>query len=254
MASSRAAKVKAAIETIRRFYALGREIPPKLAHKQSYHQGVIRAEAQHRHINEDTLRKARMFTDPVEGYSRQELNELCRLIREVQSGQDEGKAIFGKTHVIRLLSVRPKRRRAALQKLAIKKGWSSAELEAEIARRFGTRRHGGRRRRIPPDRDDLLVQLEGMCEGWRRWQTELSREVEEGEEGHASLADLPDTVRRQVKEAGRVLWRLHQAVVGALKDSQPGRAVRQGFQEEQGEPEGTPGRKKTGARERRERK
>jgi hypothetical protein len=142
MASSRAAKVKVAIKKIREFYALGQEIPPKPSHKQTYHQGVIRAEAQRRHINEDTLRKARMFTDPVEGYSRQELNELCRLIREVQSGQDERRAIFGKTHLIRLLSVRPKRRRAALQKLAIKKGLSSAELEAEIAQRGG--RAGGR--------------------------------------------------------------------------------------------------------------
>jgi hypothetical protein len=246
--------VKAAVEKIREFYALGREIPPKLAHKQTYHQGVIRAEAQRRHINEDTLRKARQFADPVEGYTREELKELCDLIKRVQPEQDERKAIFRRTHVIRLLSVRSKRRRRALQREAILGGWSTAALEAEIAKRFGTRRHGGRRRRIPPDPGDLLVQLEAMCEGWRRWQTELSREVEEGEEGHASLADLPDTVRKEVEEAGRVLWRLHQAVVEALKDSQPGRAVRLGFQDKPGEAEGTTGRKKTRASEQRERK
>src|SRR5438105_3722029 len=129
MANSRAAKVKAAVEKIREFYALGQEIPPKLAHKQTYDQGVIKAEAQRRHINEDTIRKARQFADSVEGYSPEELEELCSLIEGVQPGQDEGKAIFGKTHLIRLLSVRPKRRRAVLQRLAIKKGWSSAELE-----------------------------------------------------------------------------------------------------------------------------
>jgi hypothetical protein len=239
--------VRDAIRQIRAFYKLGRKVPRKQPHKEHYNQQVIDTEAQRWNENPDTIRKARQFADPVEGYTREELKELCDLIKRVQPEQDERKAIFRRTHVIRLLSVRPKRRRRALQREAILGGWSTAELEGEIAKRFGTRRHGGRRRRIPPDRDDLLVQLEGMCEGWRRWQAELSREVEEGEEGHASLADLPDTVRKQVKEAGRVLWRLHQAVVEALKDIQPGRAVRLGFMDEPGEAEDTPGRQKTGA-------
>src|SRR6185436_18409035 len=100
-------------------------------------------------VNPDTLRKARQFADPVEGYTAKELKELCVLIDQVQSCQDPRLPLFTKTHVIRLLSVRSRTQRKHLQQKAVRQAWSIAQLKGEIAKRYGTRREGGRRRYLP---------------------------------------------------------------------------------------------------------
>jgi hypothetical protein len=219
-------RVAEAVRKIRAFYDLGSAIPRKQPHRNAYSQHVVEAEAERHDTNEDYVRKARQFADPVEGYSRQELDELCRHIKCVQPGQDDREAIFGTTHLLRLLTVRPKRRRAALQRRAIEGGWSVSELKLEIARSFGTRRDGGRRRRIPSDRTAFLAQLERMAEEWRRWQAELSREPGAGEAGHVLLEELPQEVRRRIAAASAAVWRLQQAVVAELAQAQPHRASR----------------------------
>ena len=94
---------------------------------------------------------------------------LKRVITEVQPDQDDGYAVFTRTHVIRLLSVEALP--CASSASAIRGGWSTAELEAQIAARYGTRRDGGRKRRFPGDALGLLAQLERLCETWRRWVT-----------------------------------------------------------------------------------
>ena len=103
----------------------------------------------------------------------------------MQPGQDDGLAVFGRTHVIRLLSVRPRSTRAKLQRMAVVNGWSTSRLEAEIARRFGTRRDGGRRRAIPADAVGLLTQVEGMCETWGRLVAATDRKKSGGGSDHA---------------------------------------------------------------------
>ena len=142
MARIRRQKVEEAVEAILDFFDLGRSLPRKLPHKEAYDQSIVDREAKRRGINPDTIRKARQFADAPTGYSEAEVQALCRLIREVQNDREVGEPVFGKTHLIRLLSV-PKRTRQALARRAIEKSWSVADLEAEIARRFGTRRQGG---------------------------------------------------------------------------------------------------------------
>ena len=229
--STRKQQVRQAIKDIRALYALGREIPPKAPHREAYGRRVVEAEAERRGTNPDKIRKARQLADPAEGYAHEELRDLCRLIAKVQPGQDDTKAVFRPSHLIRLLSVRPKRRRAALQRQAIEKGWSTAELDGEIARRFGTRRQGGRRRRIPGGLAEVYTQLESMCESWRRWHAELSRQPGEGGERHVLLSDLPRRLRGRVVEVSEAVWGLHQAVVVELREVEPGRALRDVFQE-----------------------
>jgi hypothetical protein len=173
------------------------------------------------------------------------VEELCRLIREVQPGQDKSRAIFQRSHLVRLLSVELDKR-AALQKRCINKGWTRSELEAEIARRFGTRRQGGRRRKIPPDLTGLLIQLEHLCEVWRRWIVELSRDREERNKKHVLLEDVPDNLRKQIEAIRQRMWTLHQDVVAELKQVQPGRKLRyvlQGDAEDQKKTAGQGGRK-----------
>ena len=106
----------------------------------------------------------------------------------------------------------PKPRRPALQRAAIRGAWSTARLEAEIAARFGSRRSGGRKRRVPQDADGLLVQIEGTCEAWRRLLAEIDADAVEENPGHAILADLPDAVRRQVRAVGRNVAALQEVV------------------------------------------
>ena len=120
----------------------------------------------------------------------------------------------------------PKKRRKALQKECIEEDWSTAELEREIAKRYGTRRAGGRRRTIPPDLTDFLVQLEGMCEEWRRWKEELSRDPAGVTEEHVFLTDLPDDLRTQIRAVSKRIRTLHRAVSEKLNQVQPDREIR----------------------------
>jgi hypothetical protein len=224
--SPRRVRVAEAVRKIRAFYNLGRAIPRKQPHRDAYSRHVVAAEADRHGTNEDYVRKARQFADPVEGYSRQELNELVRLIKGVQPGQDDRKAIFGTTHLLRLLTVRPRRRRAALQRRAVEGGWSLSQLKLEIAKSFGTRRDGGRRRRIPSDRMAFLTLVEAQCEQWRRLRAELDREPGAGEARHVLLADLPQGLQERITAVSAAVGQLQQAAVAELAQGQPERAAR----------------------------
>src|SRR5262245_11757036 len=85
--------------------------------------------------------------------------------------------------------------------------WGAARLEAEIRKRLGRRRKGGRRRHIPAQTDDLLTQVEGECDSWRRWYKAL----ENGKAGHAHLQDLPRAVRRRLTQANKAVVALQEA-------------------------------------------
>lgn len=87
MAKSNHEKVETAIKKIEEFHALGLSLPKKLSHKEVYRRQIIEHEGEQLRVNQDTLRKARGFADPVEGYTTEELNDLCDLIREVQPGR-----------------------------------------------------------------------------------------------------------------------------------------------------------------------
>jgi hypothetical protein len=142
------------------------------------------------------------------------VNDHCRVIREVQTAQDVTLSVFGRTHIIRLLSV-PKRSRDVLQRQAIKKGWSTAELERKIAGRFGSRSAGGRRRRVPRDVLGQLVQVERMCDTWARWVSAV--EQKRGE----SPSDFPENLQKLVDEATAALVVLHHAVLKDMSGRRP---------------------------------
>jgi hypothetical protein len=224
-ARTRTDKVEAAVAKHRAFYELGQSLPPKGRHRDAYRQRVMVSEQERLGVNEDTLRKARAFADCGSGYTPQELEELFRLIREVQTSQDERLAIFERSHLVRLLSV-PRRKRSALQKECIRKGWSLATLEREIGKRFGTRREGGRRRSVPHDLASFLVQAESVCETWRRWAEELSRDADEVDARHILMADLPSNLRKQIRVISQEVWKLHRDVVKELNQLQPDREIR----------------------------
>jgi hypothetical protein len=230
VSQARSAKVAAAVKAIKDFHGLGLVLPRKQAHKDAYDQGTVDAEARKHGINPDTVRKARQFADPVAGYTPAEVRDLCKLITDVQPDQDDRDGVFSRTHLIRLLSVK-KQRRAALQEAAIRKGWSSAELEAQIAARYGSRRDGGRKRRLPGDALGLLAQVEQLCESWRRWLLLVTPRTDqkEAKTSAPTLEDLPPKVRRRVRDADAAVAKLHEATTDELKARRPGRSVRHQF-------------------------
>ena len=197
------------------------------------------------------MRKARQFATSEAGFTKDELDELCVFIIQNQMSQDATLPVFGKSHVIRLLTVRPKHRRKALQGAAIKNAWSVSRLEAEIGKRYGTRRDGGRQRRIPKDQADFFLQIEQMTERWRRWWREVTRKPEELKEQHVLLSDIPPEMGKKVKKASKAVIDLQTAVVEHLKEILPSRAQRLPFRadESKADPQDAadrrpPGRKK----------
>jgi len=211
---------------MKELFALGLEIAPKATTQAAYGRNVIQAEAERRKLKPETIRRARQLADPVDGYTAEELRELCRHIAQIHPGQDDDLAVFTCSHLVRLLSIRPKSRRIVLQQKVIEQGWSTARLEAEIAARYGTRRAGGKRRRIPRDVVGLLIQIEAMTESWRRWMGLVRQEGNGNGQRQAVLADLPAEIQRRVHSVANALIRLQDAVIADLSVRKPGRDVR----------------------------
>jgi len=213
MANSRQKKIDAAKDNITRFYKVGCDSWKK--HKNArVAKEEIEKDAAKLEINPFILRKARQFADqnPAKGYTKDELNKLCRQI-ERQTAQSG--AIFGKSHLIRLLAVN-KSERAELQESAITKGWTFYKLGAEISKRFGRRRAGGKRPRSPDDVKDVYEQIESRCIAWSRWDKKANVSgLLLGRGG--SLGKNRQTIRALFEEAIQLLAQLHERVSEELK-------------------------------------
>jgi hypothetical protein len=212
MVTFRADKVQAAIQNLRDFYDTGRESLRKRPGRAKYGAGENKEEAAELGMNPDTLGKARQFADPDEGYTPKELSALCRLIKQVQSGQKAGTSVFTVRHVICLLSVWPKSRREATQRKAIKKGWTTDKLEREV-RSQGKRSKGGRPPRVARNMADFLSDLARTGDDWCRWRDRLD-EVPKQAGGHVVWGDLSAELQSKI-DALRAAW---QGVQTAVKE------------------------------------
>jgi len=208
----RAERVKRAITLLKDFHEAGRTVPPAARGKD-----VKISRFKSVRINKNLLRTARQFANPVSGYSRDELAELCNFIEQEQPSQPSSFAIFGRTHVIRLLSAPSKVRRLALQKEAIEGGWSTSRLETEVTVRYGTRQVGGRKAKIPDDDVGVLGQIEGFCERWRRWYCLVSVRDESDHYSGAPLSLLSQAIRTRVSHISHELMMLQAEVNVSLK-------------------------------------
>jgi hypothetical protein len=200
------ADVSAAISEIRAYHAQGVQSLRELPVKGAYGAGAIDEQAGRLSWNPTKLRKARQFAHPESGYSGERLKELFRLLRE-------HRPVFGVTHIGLLVSV-PWPQRAELQSECITGGWSTYELQARIKRLFGTRREGGRRRRVSGDPAGALVQLREMADTWERW---FRVAEEEGEGGLPVLDGLPEKVRARAVAARRAVKLLFDAIDDELE-------------------------------------
>ncbi|MFL5329220.1 MAG: hypothetical protein ACJ8C4_09910 [Gemmataceae bacterium] len=219
MSELRTRDVKHAVAAIKRFHAIGGLAPKTGSPAATYGAKAMKAFAAEHNLNEDTGRKARAFAAM---YSVQDVGRLCRQVEERildaagrVKPECRHRSVFGRTHLIRLLSVPQKRVREALQHAAIEQGWSLASLESAIAVRFGSRRAGGRAPKVPRTVKELYGQLEQRCESWNRWLMWLDRS---GllRDSNADLRGLLDQLRMHLKTIQSLtLRRLKRPIVHA---------------------------------------
>ena len=205
--------VRTALRRVRSFYDLGCKSLKSNSGRMQY--GMMKDEASRFGVSEELLRKARQFADPEQGYALQELRVILSQCRKA------GFAL-GTTHVIRWLTV-PKRRRGRIERQTIAEKWNMSRLEAEIAKEFGSRRAGGRRRRIPTDSLGILIQLETLCDEWRRWRENLVREPDESEQ-KGTEQDLPAAVRKRLSVVTQEFAALRALVTAELQRQKPNRS------------------------------
>jgi hypothetical protein len=197
--------VEAAIEQLRDFHRIGSNSLRRRGERAAYGGKQAEAEAGELGISPDILRKLRQFADPETGYDAGELEELCRLCRE------HGRS-WGIKHLTIIIRVRKAGgKRAAVQRRAIKNGWTTSELKDEVLRRFGRRRSGGRKPAVRSDVQGVLGQIEAACLRWVRLHAELTSDGHR-REAHPHLRDLPKAVQRTFGDATESVRRLHVAV------------------------------------------
>ena len=226
MAESMQSKIDAAIKDIRRLHAIGRKSlkkPGKRAPKLR-----IDEDAKRLRMNRFTLRKARRFADvddegEGEGYSKDDLNNLCS---QIQGQKPIGKreTVFCRSHLIRLLDV-PKSDRPSFQADAIKQGWTYQRLGAEIAKKFGRRRIGGKRPRMPDDRIGVYEEIEKRCISWQRWNKDLSNHFKDPSKSENAIGNIAKKIKKLLADVTDSMERLHAGVSAALKDNNPTRTL-----------------------------
>lgn len=212
-------QIDAAIRDIRKYHHQGRESLRDLPPRGAYAQRDVEEQAKRVGWNATRLRKSRQFASPDQGYTQSQLNELCRLLRE-------HRPLFGIAH-IGIMVTAPWPERTDLQRQCIEENWSKSELEAEIRMRFGSRRQGGRRRKVP-DRDHALLQLGEMADSWLRWNRITTEERNgKGKGKIKTLLDaLPEKVQDGIRGVNRAMVRLQEAVVSELEVVRSGRRRR----------------------------
>ena len=211
------ADVDEAIRQIRAYYRQGKASLKELPGRGGYDVGAIVTQARRlreqepgNHWSDTKLRKARQLARPKDGYSAPQLNDLCRLLRAHRPH-------FGVAHLGVLVTVRWTDGRKALQKKCIVNDWSKTELEAQIKLRFGSRRQGGRHRRVATDPGQLLVQIDEAADSFLRWYKVAAGEDEEGSEEPCALDALSDSVRRRVLAVKSAMDDLRKAVRRQLR-------------------------------------
>ena len=225
MKKTRRQRVAEAVQDIRDFHKLGCQSLRQRPARGDYAGRAIETEAERIGMSSDTLRKARQFADPEAGYSAAERDELCELCLTIQTDLDEADAIFGRTHVLLMITV-PKGDRHALQHKAIEHGWSTNRLQLEIKKLHGTRKSGGRKPRVARDREEALAQLEGLCERWRRWTAEFMRLRRIKGKSTKGLRNIPRKLVAEIQSAAENLGRLQASVTRELQRALPERSAR----------------------------
>lgn len=217
MTTRRAQKVKDSVARLRAFYELGTRAKKAWEPEPGKAVESLRRTAEEYDVSDDHLRKAMILADPVKGYGRAGLDALCR---RILSSENRLGIPIGTAHVLKLLTFAGKER-ARWEGMILKHGWNIRQLSAEIARRHGSRRSGGRLPRVPTTADGALAQLAVISTRWLRYVQALSRGQDKQGRVPGNLADLPGSVRRRVEASRTALNELHEEIVKEMRRQRP---------------------------------
>lgn len=201
-------EVLKAVESFRKRHRQGLELLHNHPIGKTYGSKAIKTVADACGINEDTLRKMRVFADERKGYSPAELEELCAQCLAYNRP-------LGFSFVVKFLTIADKRERARFQREAIKNGWSLIRVKHELIARYGRRRRGGKRPAIPKAVGELLADLETKCIGWQRLIAVLRSDSTPGTSGLRWL-DLPQEVQRKLGRTEAAVEELRQTLAKHL--------------------------------------
>jgi hypothetical protein len=216
--------VEKAIQAIQQLSDLGRKVPPRTMGSKLTGEAALKKKADELNVTEDEVRKAQKLVDPQQGYSQEELDQPFSHMRKQKRRRGEGR-LFRRTHLIRLLSV-DKKHRPRLQKLALQNGWTVRQLQRAIAARFGPRTHGGRRRSIPETAEEFWLDIELMCESWRRWRHELERDPPTGDKSGFGINRLNRAAVALIRATTEKIAELQGMAVERLAEKHPSRRMR----------------------------
>ena len=188
---------RAGDDSLRDLDALQRKRPA--AYGYGTKQNVLRAAAAKAGYNPDTMKKA---WRAAREYTEADIDRLCRLV-------ERHAARFGPSHLIRLMTVKDRARRAALTEAAIEGRWGVTELMTALLRRRRRRPDVGKRPRLPADPAGRLVALEGLCLRWTRWC-------------EAALPGLRGDLRAAVRRATRAVGAVSADVAKRRQRPGPG--------------------------------
>lgn len=211
-------RVRASVRLLRQVYAEGQELRQRLAGLTARGAKVaaVAKEAKRRGLNQDYLWKAQAFANPDTGLNEAELTKLCKWIVLYRR-------VVGRPFVSRILSA-PKGERMKVAERFLREGWTLTDLEAELTRRYGHRRQGGRRPKILRDMQTVLSGLDRRCLSWSRFCGFLHQPPgEDPQQQHVHIEDLPDDLRRDIVAVDGAIRRLAPTVVKHLSAVQPKR-------------------------------
>jgi hypothetical protein len=129
---------------------------------------------------------------------------------------------LGPRHVIGLLRIKNKQKRKQLQRKAVREGWSTRRVAAEVSKLLGTAGSGGRQAKAPADVDEALAQIVTMTNRWGRWFEGFDSTGRKGKTPAMSrieVDDLPESVYKSLKAVSAQIRKLKMAVEQELRPS-----------------------------------
>ena len=128
MANATQRQVKNISTRLRQFYELGRQVVAADAAnpiKGEYSRGVVQKFADKQGRSRDNIEKARQF---ALAYTEEEFEELA-------TARNPDGLPMGAAHITLLLRIKAKKQRTALQKKALREGWSFEQLRQAVKAR-----------------------------------------------------------------------------------------------------------------------
>lgn len=203
----RADRVAKAVDKLRADYEIAVRIEKECDAPDGYGKNLLQeavdkllAEGVEIDINKAT--KLRSIADPVNGYSKVEINEFCSL------AQKHGYAIS--YSVVSVFCSIPKSdpRRQSLQQRAIENRWSVAQLREAKAQLFGKESKGGKSPAVPVDFGDAALNIRRRCDEWCRWASALEK---------SKPLRRKDEIRKLLLQSVKIAESLHNASASKLR-------------------------------------